>query len=177
MAEISGIYRRPLLRTPRARTREACAALGLEPWQDPHNDDPAYARVRVRHDVLPVLEGALGPGVTAALARTAELCADDADALDAWAAEAHDRARGQGEGLATAVLEREPAAVRRRIIQRAAVAAGVPASALAAVHIEEVERLITAWRGQRGVDLPGGISAVRRCGTLLLVRGSPQHAS
>jgi tRNA(Ile)-lysidine synthase len=177
MPEISGIYRRPLLRVPRARTRESCAALGLKPWDDPHNDDPAYMRVRVRHDVMPVLAAALGPGVTAALARTAELCADDADALDAWAERAHARAREPGGGLATAVLEREPPAVRRRVIQRAAVAAGVPASALAAVHIEQVDRLITDWRGQLGVDLPGGISAVRRCDTLVLVRGSPQHVS
>jgi tRNA(Ile)-lysidine synthase len=167
MPEISGIYRRPLLRISRTRTEQACSALGLVPWDDPHNEDPAYSRVRVRHDVLPVLETALGPGVAEALARTARLCRDDADALDAWADEVYARARGLGMGLTVLVLESVPGAVRRRVIQRAAVEAGAPASALAAVHIEEVERLITEWRGQQRVDLPGGVGAVRRYGTLI----------
>ncbi len=175
MPGVSGIYRRPFLGITRARTREACAALGLEPWQDPHNDDPAFTRVRVRHDALPALTRALGPGVPAALARTARLCADDADALDSWADAVYERAaRGPGR-LDVAVLEAEPAAVRRRVVQRAAVAAGSPSAALAAVHIEEVDRLISAWHGQRAVDLPGGVSAFRRCGTLFVVEGrTPQ---
>ena len=40
--------------------RAACAALDLAVWDDPHNDDPRYTRVRLRHEVLPVLEEALG---------------------------------------------------------------------------------------------------------------------
>lgn len=172
MPEISGIYRRPLLGLRRERTRQACAALGLSPWDDPHNADPAYTRARVRHDVLPVLEAALGPGVTEALARTARLCRDDADALDEWAGDVHLKAQGADGGLAVAVLEQVPAAVRRRVIRRAAVAAGSPGSALAAVHIEEVERLVTGWHGQKGVDLPGGVRAVRRYGTLYFVVGT-----
>lgn len=167
MSAVSGIYRRPLLALGRARTRQACAALGLDPWDDPHNVDSAYARVRVRHDVLPVLEAALGPGVAEALARTARLCRDDADALDEWADAVYAGSRGPGEDLAVAALERVPGAVRRRVIRRAAVAAGAPASALAAVHIEEVERLVTAWHGQKRIDLPGGVGALRHCGTLI----------
>ncbi|MEZ0077026.1 tRNA lysidine(34) synthetase TilS [Planotetraspora sp. GP83] len=169
MPEISGIYRRPLLGVSRTRTRAACAALALRPWDDPHNVDPAYTRVRVRHDVLPALEAALGPGVAEALARTARLCRDDADALDEWAAAVHAKSLGPEGELTVAVLEDVPAAVRRRVIQRAAVAAGSPASALAAVHIDEVERLVTEWRGQKAVHLPGGVGAVRRYGTLYFV--------
>jgi tRNA(Ile)-lysidine synthase len=167
MPEISGIYRRPLLGLSRTRTSEACAALGLRPWDDPHNTDPAYTRVRVRHDVLPVLETALGPGVTEALARTARLCRDDADALDAWADTVYAASRGPEGELAVSALERVPPAVRRRVIRRAAVSAGASASALAAVHIDEVERLVTEWRGQKAVHLPGGVGAVRRYGTLI----------
>ncbi|GAA0379734.1 tRNA lysidine(34) synthetase TilS [Microbispora corallina] len=167
MADVSGLYRRPLLGLTRSRTREACEALGLKPWDDPHNDDPAYGRVRVRRDLLPALSAALGPGVPEALARTARLCRDDADALDQWAGEVHDRARGPGGELSVSVLAAVPGAVRRRVIQRAAVEAGAPASALAAVHIEEAERLVTAWHGQKSAGLPGGVSVVRRCGTLI----------
>ncbi|BDZ39553.1 hypothetical protein GCM10025863_21670 [Microbacterium suwonense] len=42
------------------------------PWDDPHNTEPRFARVRVRERVLPVLESELGPGIAEALARTAE---------------------------------------------------------------------------------------------------------
>ncbi len=86
---VDGRYRRPLLGLERATTRAACADLGFAVWDDPHNADPAFARVRVRTRVLPVLEAELGPGVAAALARTAELARDDADALDEWAATAY----------------------------------------------------------------------------------------
>ncbi|MEO3814917.1 tRNA lysidine(34) synthetase TilS [Sphaerisporangium sp. B11E5] len=167
MPAASGIYRRPLLTVSRATTKAACEALGLKPWDDPHNDDPAYTRVRVRHEVLPVVERALGPGVAAALARTASLCRDDADALDMWADEVYARMRALGEGLRVADLGDLPGAVRRRVILRAALEAGAKGSALGAVHIEQVERLVTGWRGQRLVELPGGVGVVRRYGTLI----------
>jgi tRNA(Ile)-lysidine synthase len=81
-----GRFRRPLLGVARGTLREACTALGLDPWDDPHNADPAYARARVRHQALPALEAALGPGVAAALARSAAQLSADCDALDAIAA-------------------------------------------------------------------------------------------
>ncbi|MFC6083414.1 tRNA lysidine(34) synthetase TilS [Sphaerisporangium aureirubrum] len=162
-----GVYRRPLLKITREATRAACDALGLKPWDDPHNEDPAYTRVRVRHDVLPAMEQALGPGVTEALARTAGLCRDDADALDVWADEVYAQVRELGEGLRVETLRDLPAAIRRRVILRAALAAGAAASALGAVHVEQVERLVTEWRGQRLVELPGGVGVVRRYGTLI----------
>ncbi|WP_062430234.1 tRNA lysidine(34) synthetase TilS [Herbidospora daliensis] len=167
MAAVSGVYRRPLLGVSRTRTEEACAALGLSPWHDPHNDDPRFTRVKVRQTLLPLLESELGPGIADALARTARLCRDDADALDDWADRVYAEARDLNTGLSTALLAELPAAVRRRVIHRAAVAAGSPPSALAAVHIEEAERLITGWTGQKGVDLPGGVGVVRRYGRLM----------
>ncbi|MDH4017688.1 MAG: tRNA lysidine(34) synthetase TilS, partial [Actinomycetota bacterium] len=86
----SGRYRRPLLDLPRDVVAAASWAAAesdprLEPWTDPHNGDPTYARVRVRSQVLPLLESTLGPGIVEALARTAALAREDADALDDWA--------------------------------------------------------------------------------------------
>jgi tRNA(Ile)-lysidine synthase len=170
MREESGLYRRPLLDLDRALTRRACVAMGLVPWDDPHNHDPSYTRVRVRHDVLPVLEKAFGPGVAEALARTARLLADDADALDGWADEAAEEVADAEGRLDAELLATLPAAIRGRVLRRAAVAAGSSPGALAAVHIHAVDALVIGWHGQSGVDLPGGVRATRRYGKLLFGR-------
>src|SRR5260370_10524586 len=93
-------YRRPLLAVRRATTGAACAELGLEPWQDPHNRDFRFARARVRHQALPALEAALGPGVAEALARTARQLRADAQCLDdlAFAESGHLRGSGPENG-------------------------------------------------------------------------------
>jgi tRNA(Ile)-lysidine synthase len=166
MARSGERYRRPFLGLTRAEVRRACLAMGLAPWDDPHNEDPAYARVRVRRTVLPLLERELGPGVAEALARTASQLREDADALDGWAVRALEKASDLEHSLDVRVLEELPQAVRSRVLRRAAVAAGSPAGTLAAVHVAAVDRLVTDWHGQRGVDLPGRVRAIRRYGKL-----------
>ncbi|TDC79816.1 tRNA lysidine(34) synthetase TilS [Actinomadura sp. 7K507] len=171
----SGVhYLRPLLELDRATTRGACKAMGLDPWDDPHNVDPVYARVRVRHEALPVLEKTLGPGVAEALARTARMLRDDADFLEDLAARAFTDLEVSEDGHGVAVrlegLAELPRAVRTRVLRMAALKAGSPPGTLAAVHVDAVERLVTAWRGQRHVDLPGGLRAIRRYGKLLFGR-------
>ena len=151
---------RPFLGVRRAETEAACAALALTPWRDPHNDDPVFARVRVRRDALPALEAALGPGVAEALARSAALLRADADALDQWADNA------VADGLSVDALAALPAAVRSRVLRRAVVAAGAPSGSVTAGHVAEVDRLVVDWRGQRAVSLPGGLVAERRCDRL-----------
>jgi tRNA(Ile)-lysidine synthase len=166
----SGRYLRPLLGLRRAQTRDACAALGLEPWDDPQNYDPAFTRSRVRHELLPALETALGPGVTEALARTARLLRTDTDALDELAAAAAARLRSEtgsdDGGWPVPELAAQPAALRRRILRIAALAAGCPGGALSERHITSLDELVTGWRGQRWTDLPGGIRCQRRYGRL-----------
>lgn len=173
MPATAGRYRRPLLRVSRSATRKACAALGLQPWDDPHNADPAFARARVRHQALPALESALGPGVTEALARTAHLLRADAEALDGWAereAERLTRAAAGGTGLDVTGLAALPEAVRTRVLHRAAVGAGCPPGALTARHVAEMDGLVTRWHGQRRIELPGGVCATRRHGKLIVER-------
>lgn len=166
MAPVTGLWRRPLLGIRRSATRAACADAGLEPWADPHNDDPAYARVRVRRAVLPVLESELGPGVAEALARTAEQLREDGAALDAFAEEvAEDLADHAEAGLTLPVpaLAANPAALRQRLV-RLAVSSEFGVS-LSRAQTLEVCRLVTDWHGQAGVDLPG-VRVVRRGATL-----------
>ncbi|MFE9928316.1 tRNA lysidine(34) synthetase TilS [Streptomyces sp. NPDC005533] len=177
MAEKSGgpgrshRYRRPFLQVDRQTARKACMVQSLPVWDDPHNIDPAYTRSRLRHEGLPALEKALGKGVVEALARTAQLSRDDADALDAWAAEAETGVRDADGRLECAKLYALPPAVRRRVLRRAVVAAGSPAGSLFARHIEEVDRLITGWRGQGAINLPGRVEAQRQGGRLVIRQG------
>jgi tRNA(Ile)-lysidine synthase len=162
-----GRYRRPLLAVRRAATAAACAELGLEPWQDPHNSDFRFTRARVRHQALPALEAALGPGVAEALARTAAQLRADAECLDDLAfAESGQLRQGGSDpaGLDVAWLAALPAAIRTRVLRDAAVMAGCPPGALAAGHIGQVDALVTAWHGQRWADLPGGVRARRQAG-------------
>ncbi|BEP14316.1 tRNA lysidine(34) synthetase TilS [Acidothermaceae bacterium B102] len=170
MREVNGLLRRPLLGLRRATTEAACAALGLQPWSDPMNDDRDYARVRVRRDALPALEVALGPGVAEALSRTAEQLAQDADALDSWATTALAEVTDETGGLDVGGLHALPAAVRARVLRLAALRAGSPGGSLGSAHVRELDRLVTDWHGQGALALPGPVSAVRDCGRLLLTR-------
>lgn len=165
MAAVSGRYRRPLLGLRRGVTRAACEAQGIEVYDDPHNTDPHFTRVRVRHELLPTLEDVLGPGVVEALARTATAARHDADVLDGCAAELLAAAR-EGDGLRVDVLAAAPPALRGRALRQAALVAGAPAGDLFAVHVGAIDRLLTDWHGQAAIDLPGGSSVVRRGATL-----------
>ena len=154
-----GVFARPLLGVRRDDTVTACRVEGLEFWDDPHNQDPTYARVRVRERVLPVLEAELGPGVAETLARTAEQLREDTVLLDLLTDTALAAARRPG-GLDVDTL--------RSAVHRAALEAGVPASELTRGHVLEVDRLLVDWRGQRWVDLPGHLRALRRDGLLVI---------
>jgi tRNA(Ile)-lysidine synthase len=139
---------RPLLGVRRAVTHAACDELELTPWHDPHNSDRRFTRTRLRTEVLPLLEEALGGGVAEALARTATALREDTDTLDDLAAGALTEAMTP-HGLDTVRLTSLPEAVRRRVIRGWLLAGG--ASGLTDKQIRAVDTLVTAWRGQGGV--------------------------
>jgi tRNA(Ile)-lysidine synthase len=153
---IDGItFVRPLLGLARADVRAACAQMGLTPWDDPHNVDPSYARARVRR-ALPLLVEELGPGLVANLARAAALAAADNAALDEVAERAAADARADdGRSMRVDILAAQPAAIRTRILRHFAAELG--GNALSQTHIDALDALVTAWRGQGPVALPGGI--------------------
>ncbi len=166
-----GPFVRPLLALTREQTEAACRAEGIDFWDDPHNRDPRFTRARLRHRVMPVLEKELGPGVAATLARTAAQLQEDLAALDAWADTAHAEAR-TATGLSLGGLDPLPDAVRRRVLRRAAVAAGCPAGELFRVHVLALDELVRHYRGQRRVDLPGHVHGYRAEGELRFGRGA-----
>jgi len=162
-----GNYLRPLLGLRRRDTEAACAALGLPVWPDPHNLDPRFRRVRVRTEVLPLLEDVLAGGVVEALARTAEQLREDLDTLHGLAERVLVHSY-LSDGLHTEELLAQPPAILNRVVKAWAEAEG--AGPLAAGQVRELARLVTDWRGQGGVDLPGGFRAHRTSGRLVVSR-------
>ena len=166
MATQNNLFVRPLLKITRQMSEAACAEAGIDFWSDPHNQDLKFARVRVRKNVLPALEENLGPGITEALVRTADLLRDDADALDGFANEFF--AQVNSKNLDINDLERLPKAIRSRVLRLAIYQAGAPSGSLTAEHIEAAEALISNWHGQKEVSLPGNVKLLRNSGRIVL---------
>lgn len=167
MAPIDGLWRRPFLDLPRQVVRD-----GVGPaWADPHNDDPRFARTRVRQVALPALVASLGPAVIDGLARSADALREDADALDALAQESMSLWWTDADGVHLAEassLATLPRAIRTRCLRQALVSVGCPAGALTRAHVVEVDRLASDWHGQGAIALPGGVTA-QRSGTHVVV--------
>jgi tRNA(Ile)-lysidine synthase len=158
-------YRRPLLDVSRTDTVTACQVEEIEYWTDPHNADTRFTRARVRHQVLPMLERELGPGIAETLARTADQLREDADLLDDLA---DDWAARHDHRLEVTELATVPDAVRRRVLHRAVLAAGAPAAEVTREHVLAVDALVTDWHGQKWIDLPGHLRASREGSALRL---------
>lgn len=163
---------RPLLGVRRGVTHAGCAELGLIAWQDPHNADRRFTRVRLRQEVLPLLEDVLGGGVAEALARTATALRENTDLIDALIDEALTDAM-TGDGLDTRALTQLPDPIRRGVIRSWLLAGG--AIRLTDKQIRGVDTLVTGWRGQGGVAVGSALRgqrliAGRRGGELVLRR-------
>jgi tRNA(Ile)-lysidine synthase len=154
-----GPFWRPLLRITRAQTEAACAAEQIEFWTDPHNEDARFTRSRIRQQVMPVLEHELGPRVSEALARTAEMLREDMEALDDIA-ETLRGELGDDDGLPVRRMASLAPAVRRRILRAAAVEAGALPGELFRTHVLALDDLVLGARG-REAQLPGHVTAYR----------------
>lgn len=161
--ERSGIaFLRPLLDVTRDQTEAACTAAGVPWWSDPHNADPRFVRSRIRHTVLPTLERELGPGIAAALARTAAAVREDVDALDGLAEDALETLRREG-GWDAAGVDGLDAGVRSRVLRLAALEAGASASEMTREHVLALASLVASGgiAPDRQIRLPGHVTAHR----------------
>ena len=165
---------RPLLSWARRDEVETYCRERVVAWRtDAMNEDERYARVRVRRQLLPLLE-TFNPRVRESLARAAELLRADSAALDEAAARllgeaADEGAPGEGDGggrsvvpLRVEALVTAAEAVRRRALRLWLAAGRGGARRLELRHVESIERLLTGARGGRVAELPGGCSVVRR---------------
>ncbi|MEC8445503.1 MAG: ATP-binding protein, partial [Actinomycetota bacterium] len=176
-------WHRPFLDVPRdvvhRVAREYLEPLGVEAWDDPHNHDPEFTRVRVR-EAMTLMEERLGPGFVSGLARSAHLLADDADALEAWAQGAFDRwvhvTKGEC-GVDVEAIAGQPRAVRTRLIRLMHQAVLESEDSLDFDHVQHVEAMISTWKGQGPAQLPGAITARVEYGRLTFHRGSSGEMS
>ena len=162
MRPARGRLLRPFLGLRRADTLEICRVEDLEPWHDPSNTDPVYARSRTRVEVLPLLEDKLGPGVAESLARTAAILQLDADYLEDVANDTFERLRQQtGEeiSLPEAGLRDLAPAVRFRVIAKAAAAVGGQQPSYQ--RLLAAEALLRRQGSAGPVELPGAVSVYR----------------
>ena len=170
MAKADGVYHRPLLGVQRHALRVALTDAGESWWEDPHNSDPRFARVRVRTEILPLIEATLGPGISQALARSAELFRNDSAVLDHLAQQLFVSASSEHApghwSVDVAGLADQPEALRSRVIRFLIMSVGAPSPSYQ--HIREVSALITAWRGQAEIYVAG--ARVGREGTAIHAR-------
>ena len=158
MKEVSGKYLRPFLHIRKFELVNALEKEGITYWQDPANTDYKFLRAKVRHELMPKLIEVLGQSAIESLDKTSDLLKEDNDALDLIAQENYDKLNKE---LKVENLEEYPAAIRKRIIKIAALEAGVISGPFSYEHIEAIDALVTNWRGQGNVDLPGFIQASR----------------
>jgi tRNA(Ile)-lysidine synthase len=152
---------KPMLGLRRQQTRALCAALGIEPFDDPSNRDLALRRNRVRATVLPLLDDVAERDVAPVLARQAALLRDEADLLDALAADI--------DGTDCRALAGSPPALARRAVRQAFAVHRPDAAA--------VERLLAVARGEsKATEVRCGVRVARRQQRLVVDLPPPEGA-
>jgi hypoxanthine phosphoribosyltransferase len=158
--------RHPILGLRRSETHALCAAVGLVPVCDESNDDPAFVRNRIRHELLPLCAQVAGRDPVPLLARQAGVLRDEVALLDSLAAQ---RLPDPADARAVAAAERPLARRALRHWLRVAGGGEHPPS------LAEVDRTLAVAAGAAvGTELSGG-RRVRRTGGRLRVE--PGRAS
>jgi tRNA(Ile)-lysidine synthase len=158
MKEVSGKYLRPFLHIRKQVLVDALEKENISYWQDPANTNYKFLRAKVRHELMPKLIEVLGDSAIDSLDRTSGLLKEDNEALESIALESYEKLNKE---LKVQDLEKLPTAIRKRVIKIAALNSGVTPGPFSFEHIEAIDALVTNWRGQGNVDLPGFIQASR----------------
>ena len=163
MPALRGPYVRPLLGLRRVDTEAICHHESLEYWQDPTNAERLALRNRIRLDLLPAMDSTLGPGLAAALARTADLAGIDADYLDALAAaELVKLAATPGPDaleLELPALRAVPEALLGRVLRMAVASLGAGAPGFE--RLLALRRLVSGSDSAGPIQLSGHVAATR----------------
>ena len=176
---------RPLLWARRTDTEDYCRDRRQEFLLDEMNSDQTYARVKVRKQLLPLMES-FNARVVEAISRSASLLREDSTELHENATELLKKATNQNNSspkktkhhsLNVQVLSAAPSALRRRALRHWITDARGNARRLEMVHLLAVERLLEGTAGGRVVELPGGDRVSRLRGKLEFEPGQARQKS
>lgn len=163
---------RPLLWARRAETEDYCRLRKIEFLSDEMNDDQRFARVKVRKQLLPLMQS-FNNRIVEALSRTATQLREDgavlftdSGALLRRASTSDDESETKTPTLDVKVLANAPPALRRRALRQWLAEARGDTRRLEMVHLSAVESLLEGNAGGRVVELPRGGRVVRRRGRL-----------
>ena len=154
---------RPLLGVTREEVEKYLAALGQTWREDESNLDHRFARNRLRHELLPLLEREYNPNIRQVLSDAAELSRAEEEYWQALVErELQDRMAAQRLRLMN--FRALPLALQRRLLRRFVETANL------ALDFEHVEKLLRCALGELPkAELPGGWLAVRQGGCLELL--------
>jgi tRNA(Ile)-lysidine synthase len=165
-----GTIVRPLLGLDRDDLRGLVAEAGLPFRDDASNEEPLFARNRIRNEVLPVLRE-IGPAAEAVMAETIAELREEAEALEGYASEALERTgAGAAEAISTEALAELDPATRRLVLRALAERVAGRQVAFGRTRAAELMRLARSDEG--GVlELGGGLEGRAEHGHVRFVLG------
>lgn len=179
LAAMRAGYRHPMLEIRRREARRVCEEAGLEPLHDPSNDDPAFLRNRVRHELMPLCAEVAGRDPVPLLARLAALAGADVAVMESLAAECvpDPSARWALRDVPEPLAAR---AVRRwlRTLGATPVSGSSPGDdggpGRHPPSLDDVRRVLAVARGEAsGTEIAGGWRVRRSDGRLVAAPPSP----
>ena len=171
---------RPLLCLGAEEIRAYCVAAGIDYGVDESNAGLAYARNRVRHEVLPAL-ARINPSVATTLADCAEVAALERSVLNGvvdgvWPHVSLPAGDGELVALDVPALAAQTEALRSLCLRRFLHEACGPEALVDRRTTAALERLASGTQGSARVALGRGLEARREYGRLSVGRRAGRHA-
>lgn len=164
---VRGNIVRPLLTTSRREIADYVQRNGLPFVEDSSNRDKSFARNRLRHEVLPILQD-MNPNLVSSVALTVRSLREDQAYLEARALELFREAHRAEDGMviATNCLGMVPKALAVRVILR--MLEEIEAPAPSQVHLSGIIAIAQGADPSASLHLPGGILIQRVYGDILI---------
>lgn len=157
--EKRNVFVRPFLNVlTREETQKVCEENNYDYWCDPQNDSMDYRRVIVRKMIQDV-EKNTGQSIVSSLSRTAQMNAEDADALDFYADMAWEKVVESDWSVET--LSDIPAAIRKRLYRKMVIQLGAHSDSVGFNLTNRVDDFIVDWHGQKEVNFSQGVTVKR----------------
>ena len=164
---------RPALAATHEEAMQFLVARGETWMEDESNRENEFLRNRIRNEILPALRRRVNPSITHTLARTAEMLAEENDALERQAAAAFEQSRSRA-GLSVSALRKWDAWLCRRVLQRWLIACGVESEAIDFDLVGRIRGLLESPQGSVEIPVSRGRAVERVYDELICKAGAPR---